>query len=206
MALNLRPTTQEYPFPMTAREPMEKTTASSSRPLLGQLLLQAGVIDALQLLQALYYQKTHSVRLGRALLELRFIAEKDLKVSLAHQLGIEFVELDAVDLIDPHLSTWITQESAIRHNLCPIRKVRRTLTVLMDDPTEVSIIAELAGSTKLKIKVATATEVTIAHALRRVYGEDIPGHEHYGLVIDENFTYDAPQAQARAQSVPKASD
>ena len=206
MALNLRPTTQEYPFPMTAQEPMEKTTASSSRPLLGQLLLQAGVIDALQLLQALYYQKTHSVRLGRALLELRFIAEKDLKVSLAHQLGIEFVELDAVDLIDPHLSTWITQESAIRHNLCPIRKVRRTLTVLMDDPTEVSIIAELAGSTKLKIKVATATEVTIAHALRRVYGEDIPGHEHYGLVIDENFTYDAPQAQARAQSVPKASD
>ena len=206
MALNLLPTTQEYPFPMNAQEPMEKTTASSSRPLLGQLLLQAGVIDALQLRQALDYQKTHSVRLGRALLELRFIAEKDLKVSLAHQLGIEFVELDAVDLIDPQLRTWISQESAIRHNLCPIRKVGSALTVLMDDPTEVSIIADLEGSTKLKIKVATATEVTIAHALRRVYGEDIPGHEHYGLVIDENFTYDAPQAQARAHSVPKASD
>ena len=45
----------------------------------------------------------------------------------------------------------------------------------------------------------------IAHALRRVYGEDSSGHEHYGLVIDENFTYDAQRAQARAQSVRKAS-
>ena len=197
MALNLLPTTQEHS--------PEKTTESSSRPLLGQLLLQAGVIDALQLRQALDYQKTHSVRLGRALLELRFIAEKDLKVSLAHQLGIEFVAMDEVDLIDPQLSTWITQESAIRHTLCPISKVGSTLTVLMDDPTEVSIIADLEGSTKLKIKVATATEVTIAHALRRVYGENISGPEHYGLVIDENFTYDAQRAQAPAQPVRKAS-
>jgi hypothetical protein len=195
MALNPLPTTQK----------MEKTTASSSRPLLGQLLLQAGVIDALQLCKALVYQKTHSVRIGRALLELRFIAEKDLKVSLAHQLGIEFVAMDEVDLIDPQLSTWITQESAIRHTLCPISKVGSTLTVLMDDPTEVSIIADLEGSTKLKIKVATATEVTIAHALRRVYGENISGPEHYGLVIDENFTYDAQRAQAPAQPVRKAS-
>ena len=178
---------------------------ASPKPLLGQLLLQAGLIDALQLSQALDYQITHSIRIGQALVELHFVSEKDLKAGLAKQLGIEFVELDEVDLIDPELSKWVGKESAIKHTLCPIRKVGDELTILMEDPTEMSMIATLEASAKLKVKVTTATEATIAHAIRRVYGEDIPGTQHYGLVIDENFTYDAQRAQALAQSVRKAS-
>ncbi len=172
------------------------------RPNLGQIMLKSKMIDPQQLDEAVVYQKTHKTRLGRAVLRLNFVSEQNLKEALATQLNIDFINLDSLDL-GPHLATWIKKGYAQRFRMCPVALVGNELTVVLDDPTNVSVIREIETSSKKKVKIVTATEAMIARALKRVYDiedpaaakedrakDDLaPGTDSYELVIEEDFTF-----------------
>jgi Type II secretion system (T2SS), protein E, N-terminal domain len=137
---------------------------------LGQLLLQNGLINEVQLLQGLHYHKTHGMRLGEALLKLEFITEWALKTTLARQLQIKMMPIDYIDLIPPTLTGYIPKEFAWKHKVCTIRKTNEQLVVVMDDPTQESVIALIQHSTRMKVSVCTAPEAVILQVLHRVYG------------------------------------
>ena len=137
---------------------------------LGQLLLQKGLINELQLLQGLHYHKTHRIRLGEALLHLRFITERSLKMVLAEQLDIKLMPVDYIDFIPPNLTGYISKEYAWRHKVCPVRRANDHLTVVMDDPTDNAAIDFIHCSTHLNITVCTAPRAVIVRLLNRVYG------------------------------------
>jgi hypothetical protein len=137
---------------------------------LGQLLLQNGLINEVQLLQGLHYHKKHGMRLGEALLKLEFITERALKTTLARQLQVKMMPIDYIDLIPPNLTGYIPKEFAWKHKVCTIRKTKEELFIVMDDPTQESVIAWIQHSTKLKIGVLTAPEAVILQVLRRLYG------------------------------------
>ena len=145
-----------------------------SKIQLGQLLLQNGLINEVQLLQGLHYHKTHGVRLGEALLKLEFITERALKTTLAHQLQIKIMPVDYIDLIPPNLTGYIPKEFAWKHKVCTIRKTNEQLVIVMDDPTQESVIALIQHSTKMKVSVWTAPEAVILQVLHRVYGPPGP--------------------------------
>jgi hypothetical protein len=137
---------------------------------LGQLLLQNGLINEVQLLQGLHYHKTHGMRLGEALLKLEFITEWALKTTLARQLQIKMMPIDYIDLIPPNLTGYISKEFAWKHKVCTIRKTNEQLVIVMNDPTQESVIALIQHSTKMKVSVCTAAEAVILQVLHRVYG------------------------------------
>lgn len=140
------------------------------RVQLGQLLLHKGLINELQLLQGLHYHKTHGMRLGEALLDLKFITERTLKMVLAEQLDIKLMPIDYIDFIPPNLTGYINKEYAWRHKVCPVRRANDHLTIVMDDPTDTAAIDFIHCSTHLHITVCTAPRAVIVQLLTRVYG------------------------------------
>jgi hypothetical protein len=152
-----------------------KTRTSSEpeqapRVQLGQLLLQKGLISELQLLKGLHYHKTHGIRLGEALIKLKFITERTLKTSLAQQLNIKLVPADYIELIPLNLTGYIPKEYAWRHKVCSIRRMNNNLMIVMNDPTDTVVIDFIHYSTKLHVTVCTAPESVIVDILRRLYG------------------------------------
>jgi hypothetical protein len=158
-----------------ATTPSMQADQQEPKVQLGQLLLQNGLINEVQLLQALHYHKTHGMRLGEALLKLEFITERALKTTLAHQLQIKMMPIEYIDLIPPNLTGYIPKEFAWKHKVCTIRKTNEQLLIVMDDPTQESVIALIQHSTRMKISVWTAPEAVILQVLHRLYGP--PGPE-----------------------------
>ncbi|HEX9048901.1 MAG TPA: hypothetical protein VF841_00035, partial [Anaeromyxobacter sp.] len=65
------------------------------RKRLGELLLEAGIIDGNQLQAALGHQRKWGGRLGQALVDLKLVSEAQIVEALAKKLGYEVVRVGA---------------------------------------------------------------------------------------------------------------
>jgi hypothetical protein len=137
---------------------------------LGDILVETETITEYQLQIALDHQKKTGLRLGDALLQLNFVTEEEVNQALCKQFGVTFVDLDRL-VLDNSLSLIINREYAERHRVIPISKTDRVLVVAMDDPSDLSVIAELAAATGSRINVVTSTHAAFRRAFARTYGE-----------------------------------
>jgi type IV pilus assembly protein PilB len=161
----------------------------SGRKRLGEMLVEAGVIDPAGLSAALAHHRQWGVRLGQALVELRIATEKDIVGALSRKLGLEATDVAALsgrDLEAP--MKLLPREYATKHNLLPIADDGTVVTVAMSDPVNVTIIDEIAFKTGRKVKVTIAGDREIAEAVRRHYGVPNPRIESIALVEDPSDT------------------
>lgn len=150
---------------------------------LGQILLDAGLIDEFQLKSALGYQKQWGGRLGKVLVENRFVTEDALVDAIHRQIGVPKVNLASTRIAEQVLGL-IPENLCEKHNLLPIGaegeagKPTETIVVAMADPTDLSAQDEVRFLTGKKLKVVLASEGAILRAIRRYYhGEDVPVEE-----------------------------
>ena len=136
---------------------------------LGDLLVDAGIISAEDLGQALDYQKKFGVRLGKALIDLRLLTERQLIEVLEFQLGIPHVDLSKTS-IDNTLSETVPEALARRYSVIPVARRGNVLTVAMADPFNVVALDELRAATRLEVQLAIAAESELLQAIDRVYG------------------------------------
>ena len=137
---------------------------------LGDILVETETITENQLQIALDHQKKTGLRLGDALLQLNFVTEEEVNQALCKQFGITFVDLDRL-VLDNSLALVINREYAERHRVIPISKTDRVLVVAMDDPSDLSVVAELATASGSRINVVTSTHAAFRRAFARTYGE-----------------------------------
>jgi type IV pilus assembly protein PilB len=140
------------------------------RPRLGELLVKCEAITAAELSHALEQQQSMRLPLGQVLIRLGYITDETMRLSLALQLNIPYVDLDQVT-IDRSLTRRINRSYAKRHSIVPVAHVGQTLTVCMDDPTDKEAVEELGRSTGLLITVLTSSHDAIARAFGRLYGD-----------------------------------
>jgi len=137
---------------------------------LGDILVETETITEHHLQIALDHQKKTGLRLGDALLQLNFVTEEDVNQALCKQFGVTFVDLDRL-VLDNSLALVINREYAERHRVIPISKTDRVLVVAMDDPSDLSVVSELATATNSRINVVTSTHAAFRRAFARTYGE-----------------------------------
>jgi len=142
----------------------------SAKKRLGELLHEAGLIDEPQLQAALGHQRRWGGRLGRALVDLRMVEERELVQVLARSLGHEVARLDAVDPASEAACRLVPVGQAQRCNVLPLSLDTTSLTVAMSDPTDLALIDELRFRTGRRIKVLIAGDRELAAAIRRRYG------------------------------------
>jgi len=143
------------------------------RPKLGELLVQAGVIDQMQLRAALAEQRKWGGRLGALLVEMRMLDEEELVSALSRQLNIPRFKFAEGTVAEAALSL-VSVEICEKYNLLPVavNTERRVLLVAMSDPTNYEAVDELQFVSGHRVQVAVAGQSELYNAIRTYhYGE-----------------------------------
>ena len=137
-------------------------------PRIGNLLVKNRKITVEQLEVALKRQREKGGNLGGNLIELGFVNEQDLTESLAHQLGVEPVDLKLEEL-DETVVNLIPAEVAIKFQVIAFEKQGKQLKVAIADPTNTFAIDSIKLITGCKIEPYIAAESSIRHIIDKIY-------------------------------------
>ena len=106
---------------------------------LGSLLVSKNVISNEELESALKEQKKRNLMLGETIVELGYASQKQINEALCESLGIEFVDMRAVEVPEEILG--LLEDSFMRKNLLvPLgyhKEDAGSLRVAMADPTNI---------------------------------------------------------------------
>ncbi len=159
--------------------------------------------------------KKDETRLGFALVKLGFVAEEELTRMLAKQYRVPAVDLEKVN-VDPKIIKIVAAEVAFKHLVLPLRKVGRTLTVAMTNPTDLSAIDDLKFITRLDIEPVIVGEYTLRKHLEKYYGvpagddasslgdllEDLDDDEDLEFVEEKEDETSVAALQAEVEGAP----
>ena len=154
---------------------------AQTRKRLGDLLVEAGLITEDQLQVALK-EKSQSQKLGDVLLQKGYITEQQLIEVLEFQLGIPHVSLYRYPF-DSNIFSLITEDTAKRNLIIPLKKEGEKLYVAMADPMDFYAIDDLRLATGFQIEPAIATKDDILRAIAKHYTDE-DGLEE--LMVDLN--------------------
>ncbi|HKP76779.1 MAG TPA: type IV-A pilus assembly ATPase PilB [Longimicrobiaceae bacterium] len=135
---------------------------------IGDQLVHEQLISREQLQQALDDARANGTRIGYSLVKLGFLSESDLVRALARQHRVPAVDLERVRL-DQRILKLIPAEFAAKHQVLPLRRVGRTLTVAMSNPTDLGVIDDLKFLTRLDIEAVIAGDFTLKRIVEREY-------------------------------------
>jgi len=141
---------------------------ATSADRIGDLLVRDGLVSQDQLEQALSDARASNTRVGYSLVKLGIVNEQELALALARQHRLPAVDLERVTL-DPKLIKLIPAELAIKHLVLPLRRVGRTLTVAMINPSDLGVIDDLKFITRFEIEPVIAGEFTLRKVVEREY-------------------------------------
>jgi type IV pilus assembly protein PilB len=152
---------------------------------LGELFVREGLITQDQLREGLREARQTGVRLGFALVKLQFVKEDDLTRALAKQFRVPAVDLEKVK-VEEKILRLVPEEVALKHRVLPLRKVGRTLTVAMSNPTDMGAIDNLKFITRYEIEPVIVGEYTLQKHLEDYYGlGDTKMQEMLGDLLEE---------------------
>jgi general secretion pathway protein E len=150
-----------------------------SHKLLGQLLVERGLLPQDDLQKALALQRERKGRLGKILLDLGYVSQQDLQSVLSEQLGIPRV--DPAELQEVPMEAATLPSSFLRQSLLyPYRVDDGTVFVAMADPLDTDNIRAIEQLMGRKVEVRLASEAAVLKALDLWLGAEQP--EDQGMV------------------------
>ncbi len=154
------------------------------RKKLGEILIEAGVIDEMQLKTALSEQKRWGDRLGNVLIGLGFVSEEVMAKALSSHLKIPSVNLTKQSIPDDVIAL-LDAERARKFGVVPVMHkkegTRKVLYLAMSDPTNLPALDEIGFATGCQIKPVVAVDSQIRAMLGRFYGGDTEAESSYGV-------------------------
>jgi type IV pilus assembly protein PilB len=150
--------------------------APTRKKRVGELLIEAQVVDETQLAIALAEQKRVGGHIGQILVNLGLASEEAVSRALASQSGVEHLSLDRFEP-DPRVVAIVPESVARQHQLAPLSVDMETgvLSVAMVNPGDIVAIDELEMTTSLYVQAARASERQISRFLDRAYRARVPG-------------------------------
>jgi type IV pilus assembly protein PilB len=167
-----RPTNAQKPG--TGRAPMSGSAKRPQRKRLGELLLEAQVIDEDQLEHALKIHRQTGKQLGRVLVDTNLVEEDELIKYLAINLGVDYINLNDEDLqISGDAVLLVHERQARRFNLIAFKldEDEELLHVGMANPADVIAVDTIKAITGKNVKVYIASRVAIADAIDKHYAQ-----------------------------------
>src|SRR3990170_636112 len=143
-----------------------------ARKRLGEILVQAGVLDETRLRAGLAEQRRWGGPLGRILVDMRLITEDAMVQALSHQLNFPTVNLDQ-RAVAPEVTELVPADLAEQHSVVPFNLQGKFLDVAMADPTNLGIIDELRIRTRLNVRPYLAGPKSIERAVAKYYGRGV---------------------------------
>lgn len=143
--------------------------AMEQSELIGQLLVQKGVITPQMLERALAEQDGSKGFLGETLIRLGFVDEEKLYKALAEQMGVEYIKLKNTT-IDPAVINQIPAKFACHYKLMPIALQNDTITIATANPVDIHTTDDIKLLLRKEIRTVLASEKDIVEAIKKYYG------------------------------------
>jgi len=159
---------------------------SRQKPL-GQRLLDAGLVSALQLNLALREQKRKGRMLGEVLIELGFINADVLTGTLASENKTEVIELDNIS-IDTDILSLISYDDAKKYKLIAVDLKDEIITVAFADAFDVVAIDLIERTTNKTVKVVTAPESSVLEAIEHNYSHGASINQTIDRLLADGIT------------------
>lgn len=138
------------------------------RTKIGEILIEAGLIDEIQLIKALGEQKQWGGRLCSIIVNMGFADEESISAVLGKQLKQKCVSFDDIQ-ISPDILKLVDLETARKYNVIPVELNNKVLTIAISDPLDLNTLDELGFRLGLKIKPVLAIDSGIKKAISRFY-------------------------------------
>ncbi|WP_224241064.1 GspE/PulE/PilB domain-containing protein [Hyalangium gracile] len=166
-----------------------------TKRMLGEILLERGVVNRAQLRLGLVHHHEARIPLGRALIREQVCTESELLEALSTQLGIDAVDLDR-ERLDRSLARLIPSRIARQYRVVPLRleqKDREILHVALPAPASIEALdAVRATSGKPRVEPHLASDPSLSRALNELYGIREPIEKFSTPHLSESAPEEAP--------------
>lgn len=138
---------------------------------IGEILEERGYVNAMQMQQALAYQKEHrDKRVGQILIELRFVTEQQVLEALASRLELEIVDV-ASRQVDLEAVAMVDKELAEKNLFLPLRVKNRTMVLVTNDPLNYFALEEVRQQTGCYLQILLSEEKPLRQAISYYFAE-----------------------------------
>lgn len=137
--------------------------------LIGQMLVDAGLITPQQLEKGLIEQKKNRDFICTTLVKLGFAPEEKIFAVLSKQLDIPYVKIRDVN-ISPSVIEKVSAKFANHYKIMPLELKENSLVVALTDPLDIRILDDLKLLLGIETKGVLASGPEIEDAIRKYYG------------------------------------
>ncbi|MFN9298497.1 MAG: GspE/PulE family protein [Acidobacteriota bacterium] len=137
---------------------------------LGERLIARKLISADELDQALALQKERSDKIGKILVDLGFVAQREVMAELSAQLGVPLVTIDGPPVSGPELDQ-LSPRFLRQSKIFPLSFDGNELTLAMADPLDFEVITSVTHATGLRVTPVLASENELIEAIERHYAD-----------------------------------
>lgn len=147
------------------------SAAFENMPALAEVLLASGQVTRDEMAAALRESNSTGRSLGEILGELGLVTEEDLIRAMAHEIGLEFVDLNEFE-IDPDAVALIPEAMARRHRVLAIGFRDDVPVVGMANPSDVFALDDLRTVIGREVDTVVCSEGQINDYIQRHYRRD----------------------------------
>src|SRR5262249_22647619 len=167
---------------------------------LGEILMERRKVEAEDLARALEIQQERGDKLGKILVDMGLIAQRDVLAALSDQLGIPLVTVEGPPPTAPEIDS-LSQRFLRQSRIFPLALADSVLTLAMADPLDFETVAAVRTFSGFDVRPVLAPEQDIADALDKHYGES----ERPALIgegLDEDAIADLEHLRDMASEAP----
>ena len=165
---------------------------TKSNILIGQMLIEDGIITPEQLDIGLKEQKISRDLLCTTIVKLGFAPEEKVFGALARHLSIPYIKIKSLD-IETLIIQKVPPKFASHYKIIPLEFKDNVLTIAMADPMDIRTMDDLRLLLGFEVKGVLASELDIADAIRKYYGV---GAE----TLEKMVSKEAPQQELRERA------
>jgi type IV pilus assembly protein PilB len=168
-----------------------------------QFLLQKGFLKQEQLDEAQKVSKQTGQDLGRVLISLNIVGEREVTQAKAHEMGYGFADLDRVQ-VDSGAINVVPERLVKLHSTIPIKKEGTTLWVATNNPNNIAALDDIRMASGCRVVPVLAIPGAIDDAIKKYYGGGQTQTDSGSTLaaaasaVQTNFTGDARSAIAKA--------
>jgi general secretion pathway protein E len=146
-----------------------QTTSELKKMLIGEILVQRGVITKEQLKEALDLQKEKKGRIGEQLVKLKYAKEKDVLLALSQQTGIPFQEKLSIPDVPTEFIEKISINYVKKNHILPVKISDSHAVVAISDPLTIFALDDVSALLGMPVRPVLVSPAVLEDSINRVY-------------------------------------
>src|SRR5215469_13706419 len=135
------------------------------------MLIERKKIEPEDLERALELQRERGDKLGKILVDMGLVAQRDVLAALSEQLGIPLVSIEGAPAVAPEIEG-LSHRFLRQCRSFPLTVEDSTLTLAMADPLDFETVAAVRSFSGLEVRPVLAPEQEVLDAIEKHYGEE----------------------------------